>query len=59
MYKRQALGRSKKVQEFFKENDVPFLHFDLSDDESFNQLPTENIEAVIDYQLAWLSMRLQ
>ena len=43
-----ALGRSKKVQEFFKENGVPFQHFDLSDDESFNQLPTENIEAVID-----------
>ena len=43
-----ALGRSKKVQEFFKENDVPFQYFDLSDDESFNQLPTENIEAVID-----------
>ena len=44
-----ALGRSKKVQEFFKENDVPFQYFDLSDDESFNQLPTENIEAVINF----------
>lgn len=42
-----ALGRSKIVQEFFKENGVLFQHFDLSDVVSIYQLPTENIEAVI------------
>ena len=27
-----ALGRSKKVQEFFAENNVPFQYFDLNDE---------------------------
>ena len=43
-----ALGRSKKVQQFFLENDVPFQFFDINDDTSFETLPTQNIEAVID-----------
>lgn len=43
-----ALGRSKKVQEFFKENDVTFQFFDMNDSASFDALPTQNVEAVID-----------
>lgn len=43
-----ALGRSKPVQEFFKENNVPFQYFDLSDPGSYDSLPTENVEAIID-----------
>lgn len=43
-----ALGRSKAVQEFFKENNVPFQYFDLTDDKSFDNLPKENIDAIID-----------
>lgn len=43
-----ALGRSKIVAEFFKENNVPFQYFDLSDSECFDNLPRENVEAIID-----------
>ena len=43
-----ALGRSKKVQAFFEENHVPFMYFDLNDPACFENLPTENIEAIID-----------
>ena len=42
-----ALGRSAKVQAFFKENDVPFQFFDMNDESSYRNLPTQNIEAVI------------
>ena len=42
-----ALGRSAKVQAFFKENDVPFQFFDMNDESSCRNLPTQNIEAVI------------
>ncbi len=43
-----ALGRSKKVQEFFAENNVPFQYFDLNDEKCFDSLPTENVDAIID-----------
>lgn len=42
-----ALGRSAKVQAFFKENDVLFQFFDMNDESSYRNLPTQNIEAVI------------
>lgn len=42
-----ALGRSAKVQAFFKDNDVPFQFFDMNDESSYRNLPTQNIEAVI------------
>lgn len=43
-----ALGRSQQVQHFFEENGVPFQYFDLNDEHSFEKLPTENIEAIVD-----------
>ena len=43
-----ALGRSKVVENFFRENNVPFQYFDLTDDNSFENLPKDNIEAIID-----------
>ena len=43
-----ALGRSQKVAEFFKENGVPYQHFDFADDKSFDSLPTEGVDAIID-----------
>lgn len=43
-----ALGRSRKVQKFLEENGVPFQYFDLNDPESYEKLPTENVEAIID-----------
>lgn len=43
-----ALGRSKAVSEFFNENKVPFQYFDLTDDNSFDKLPKNNIDAIID-----------
>lgn len=43
-----ALGRSKKVQKFFDENDVPFQYFDMNDQASFDALPTLNVDAVVD-----------
>jgi UDP-glucose 4-epimerase len=42
-----ALGRSKKVQEFFKENGVPFQHFDIKNEKDFDKLPTKNVEAIV------------
>ncbi len=42
-----ALGRSKKVEEFFKENDVPFQTFDITNQEDYKKLPTENVQAII------------
>lgn len=42
-----ALGRSKKVEKFFKENEVPFQFFDLNDDATYASLPTKNVEAVV------------
>jgi len=42
-----ALGRSSKVQAFFKENDIPFQYFDMNDEASYASLPKTNIEAVV------------
>lgn len=42
-----ALGRSSKVQQFFKENEIPFQYFDMNDDSTYKNLPKDNIEAVI------------
>lgn len=43
-----ALGRSKKVQEFFAEQNVPFQYFDLNDPNCYASLPKENVEAIVD-----------
>ena len=43
-----ALGRSKKVQAFFEENNVPFQYFDLNDPACYDSLPIENVEAIVD-----------
>lgn len=43
-----ALGRSKAVFEFFKENKVPFQYFDLADKASYEKLPKDNVDAIID-----------
>lgn len=43
-----ALGRNKKVQAFFEENNVPFQYFDLQKPDCFEKLPTKGVEAVID-----------
>ncbi len=42
-----ALGRSEKVEAFFREQGVPFLRFDVLDDADYEKLPTEGVEAVI------------
>ena len=42
-----ALGRSAKVQKFFKENEIPFQYFDMNDDSTYKNLPKDNIEAVV------------
>ena len=43
-----ALGRSRKVQDFFEENNIKFQKFDIDNDDDFKNLPTENIEAIVD-----------
>ena len=43
-----ALGRSKKVQIFFENNNIPFQYFDINDPNSFETLPKEGVNAVID-----------
>lgn len=42
-----ALGRSAKVRSFFKENEIPFQYFDMNDDSTYKNLPTDNVEAVV------------
>ena len=42
-----VLGRSSKVKEFFKQNGINFLHFDLNKNEDYNKLPTKNIDAIV------------
>ena len=42
-----ALGRSKNAQKFFEENDVNFIHFDISNDEDYEKLPAENVDAIV------------
>jgi len=42
-----ALGRSKNVGEFFKENGVNFQYFDATNDDSYDALPTSGVECVI------------
>ena len=42
-----ALGRSKKVQEFFSDNGIPFRYFDINDENCFNELP-DDIDAIVD-----------
>lgn len=42
-----ALGRSAKVQQFFKENEIPFQYFDMNDEDTYKKLPTNDIEAVV------------
>lgn len=42
-----ALGRSAKVQQFFKENEIPFQYFDMNDEDTYRKLPTNDIEAVV------------
>ncbi|MBR0466374.1 MAG: NAD(P)-dependent oxidoreductase [Clostridia bacterium] len=43
-----ALGRSRQVADFFAHNNVPYQYFDLNDEASFEKLPKNNIEAIID-----------
>lgn len=43
-----ALGRSAKVQKFLEERDICFQYFDLEDTRAFENIPTDNIEAIID-----------
>lgn len=43
-----ALGRSRKVQHFFENNNVPFQYFDLNNRECFDNLPVNDIEAIVD-----------
>lgn len=42
-----ALGRSKRVQQFFIQNGVNFQEFDINDEKLIEALPTKNVEAVV------------
>ena len=42
-----ALGRSKNVGEFFKENAIDFQYFDATNDASYDTLPINGVECVI------------
>ncbi|MGI6045524.1 MAG: NAD-dependent epimerase/dehydratase family protein [Eggerthellaceae bacterium] len=43
-----ALGRSEKPLKFLEENGVPTQYFDISDPQSYEKLPTEGVDAIID-----------
>ncbi len=42
-----ALGRSEKVKTFFAERSVPFQYFDFNDEGSFQALPKQGVDCVI------------
>ena len=42
-----ALGRSRKVMDFFREHSIPCQEFDITDDESYKRLPCTGVESVI------------
>ncbi|MEY8708956.1 NAD(P)-dependent oxidoreductase [Bacteroides faecichinchillae] len=42
-----ALGRSKAVQTFFEENQIPFQFFDITDESSYLSLPKDGVEAIV------------
>ncbi len=42
-----ALGRSKKVGEFFKKNGVSFQYFDITNDSLYDELPKKGVDCVI------------
>ena len=42
-----ALGRSKKVGEFFKKNGIDFQYFDITDDSLYNELPKSGVDCII------------
>ena len=46
-YEILALGRSKRVQQFFIEHDVPFLHFDITDEKSYLSLAQYPITEIV------------
>lgn len=43
-----ALGRAQKPREFLESKGIKFQYLDLSDKNCYDQLPVENIEAIID-----------
>lgn len=43
-----ALGRSKSGQKFLENQGINFLHFDITDEDAFKNLPTQNVNAIID-----------
>jgi len=42
-----ALGRSKEVESFFKDNSIPFQYFDILDDACYEKLPKKGVDCVI------------
>ncbi len=42
-----ALGRNEQSAKFLTDQGVPFLRFDLLNDDDYAKLPTENIEAIV------------
>ena len=42
-----ALGRSREVGEFFKENAIPYQYFDITDEACYAQLPKTGVDCVI------------
>ena len=43
-----GLGRSQKVQSFFIDNNIPFQYFDFNDEQSLKNLPSKDVEAIVD-----------
>lgn len=47
-YEVLALGRAEKPRRFLESKGVKFQYIDLSDENCYDSLPTENIEAIVD-----------
>ncbi|MDY2729775.1 MAG: NAD(P)-dependent oxidoreductase [Clostridium sp.] len=46
-YKVLATGRNKVVADYYKKKGVDFVELDISKEEDFDKLPTENVEGII------------
>lgn len=46
-YEVVATGRNPKAKEYYNSKKIKFINLDIEDEQQFDKLPTENIEAVI------------
>jgi len=42
-----ATGRNKAAESYYKKMGIPFMRLDVTDEDNFNKLPQENVDAIV------------